>query len=383
FDDPSAWELLEKFGGGGDVKESDLRKCSLYVKFDPLVKPSLPRTPDKMPAPTHTVPRRAQNRPHEPVNTSLMNASGVEESICLMGTPPRVSRRRSILTQRRMNTSVAQTITEEDSVKPVDLLFSIDGEADTDKFAGDSAHQGDGPAATLVQVEEDVKYTESEWRKLQQILAMQYEGQLLAREREFATQLDQKEAKIKQLQEHVDKVKGEKKSLSDSVVSMKSVVAEYEKTLNVLIAAKEKATEDAKKEVDAMKKERDQAIEDAQALESSFSEFHRRYEKLKATLEGFKKNEEVLKNTVKSWQEKVKAADENLIKVKAKAEEKIKEVVDVLEKTKADKLRLEAELKRNQVQLHSLENTVEQKNKEVKELTEICESLISQVGGSK
>ena len=35
------------------TKETDLRKCSLYVKFDPLVKPALPKTPDKMPAPMH------------------------------------------------------------------------------------------------------------------------------------------------------------------------------------------------------------------------------------------------------------------------------------------------------------------------------------------
>ena len=35
------------------TKETDLRKCSLYVKFDPLVKSALPKTPDKMPAPMH------------------------------------------------------------------------------------------------------------------------------------------------------------------------------------------------------------------------------------------------------------------------------------------------------------------------------------------
>lgn len=42
-----------------------------------------------------------------------------------MGTPPRVSRRRSILNQRRLNASVSQTITEEENA--VDLLFCIDG----------------------------------------------------------------------------------------------------------------------------------------------------------------------------------------------------------------------------------------------------------------
>ena len=44
-----------------------------------------------------------------------------------MGTPPRVSRRRSVLNQRRLNASVSQTIAEEEHAKPVDLLFSFDG----------------------------------------------------------------------------------------------------------------------------------------------------------------------------------------------------------------------------------------------------------------
>ena len=36
-------------------------------------------------------------------------------------------------------------------------------------------------------------------------------------------------------------------------------------------------------------------------------------------------NEETLKKTVKMWQEKVKVSEENMAKVKAKAEEKIAE----------------------------------------------------------
>jgi hypothetical protein len=54
-----------------------------------------------------------------------------------MGTPPRVARRRSTLAQRRMNASVAATITEEEHVQPVDLFFSLDG----DFNAGASSHE--------------------------------------------------------------------------------------------------------------------------------------------------------------------------------------------------------------------------------------------------
>ncbi|XP_076434557.1 uncharacterized protein LOC143274584 [Babylonia areolata] len=381
FSDPAALDLLEQFGGTGETKETDLRKCSLYVKFDPLVKPTLPKTPEKMPAPMHAAPRRAGARQHDLLNFSQLNTSQVntsvgEESICLLGTPPKINRRRSVLSQRRMNTSsVSQTITEEESAKPVDLLFSLDGDTSEDRFLNDPSKKSETTSSALVEVEEGARYTESQWQELQQQLAMQYEGQMLARERKLTAQLDKQ-------QQQLDTVTAEKLKLSEKIGAMASCVEEYEKTLNMLIMTKEKSSVESKSQVEELKKERDQALEDVQALENSFSEFHRRYEKLKQTLDGFRKNETTLKETVKMWQEKVKASEENMAKVKAKAEEKIKEMLSAKEKKEADMARVEAELKRTKLQVQSLESTLEQKRQENKDLTELCDTLIAQVGGS-
>lgn len=57
----------------------------------------------------------------------MVHSLSAEESICLMGTPPRVARRRSIMNPRRISTTVSEAIREEEYAKPVDLLFSIDG----------------------------------------------------------------------------------------------------------------------------------------------------------------------------------------------------------------------------------------------------------------
>ena len=65
------------------------------------------------------------------------------------------------------------------------------------------------------------KYTESQWQRLQQTLAMQYEGEMLARERKFASQLEEMTATATQLQGELTKAKAEKATLHENVLSMK------------------------------------------------------------------------------------------------------------------------------------------------------------------
>ena len=65
------------------------------------------------------------------------------------------------------------------------------------------------------------KYTETQWQRLQQTLAMQYEGQLLAREQKFASQLDEMMATVTQLQGEVARGKAEKAKLQENILSMK------------------------------------------------------------------------------------------------------------------------------------------------------------------
>ena len=83
--------------------------------------------------------------------------------------------------------------------------------------------------ATLVVIEWDVvqvaKYTESQWKELQQTLAMQYEGQILARERSFASQLEEKAAQLARLQKQLDALKAEKQNMSGNLASMQSVTS--------------------------------------------------------------------------------------------------------------------------------------------------------------
>ena len=64
-------------------------------------------------------------------------------------------------------------------------------------------------------------------------------------------------------------------------------------------------------------------MEDLRAVESAFSDLHRRYEKSKAAVEGFKKNEESLKACVADYQQKLKKQEQRYQTLKQHAEEKL------------------------------------------------------------
>lgn len=65
-------------------------------------------------------------------------------------------------------------------------------------------------------------------------------------------------------------------------------IAEYERSLRQLAEEKARAEELAKESVIDIIAERDQAIEEISTIEKAFGDLHRRFEKSKQIIEGFK-----------------------------------------------------------------------------------------------
>lgn len=70
-------------------------------------------------------------------------------------------------------------------------------------------------------------------------------------------------------------------------------------------------------------RERNQAVEDLQSMESAFADLLRRNNKLKEAVESFKKNEETLKKCVTDYQAKVKKHEQRYATLKQHAEDKL------------------------------------------------------------
>ncbi|XP_034082607.1 uncharacterized protein LOC117552951 isoform X6 [Gymnodraco acuticeps] len=173
------------------------------------------------------------------------------------------------------------------------------------------------------------------------------------------------------------------------VMEMRRIVAEYERTIAQMIGM----PEDDQKEkslshhtIQQLIMEKDQALSDLNSVEKSLADLFRRYEKMKDVLEGFRKNEEVLKKCAQEYLCRVRKEEQRYQALKIHAEEKLdranSDIAHVRAKAMQEQAAHQASLRKEQMKVDSLERTLEQKNKEIEELTKICDELISKMGRS-
>ncbi|CAH1258283.1 TACC2 [Branchiostoma lanceolatum] len=177
---------------------------------------------------------------------------------------------------------------------------------------------------------------------------------------------------------------------------MKKVVEGYERTIQQMIDKLDHLEADrlkfefedkslTKENKMQLIREKEQALEDLASVEKSFSDLHKRYDKLKGVVEGLKKNEETMKKCIQEYQTKLKKQEQRYQSLKSHAEEKIEsanqEIDRVRKANQTEVMALQAQLKRAETKAASLERTVEQQAQENKELTAICDDLIAKIGG--
>ncbi|XP_067380677.1 microtubule-associated protein futsch isoform X5 [Channa argus] len=170
------------------------------------------------------------------------------------------------------------------------------------------------------------------------------------------------------------------------VVEMRRIVAEYEKTIAQMIEDDQKEKSLSHHTIQQLIIEKDQALADLNSVEKSLADLFRRYEKMKDVLEGFRKNEEVLKKCAQEYLSRVRKEEQRYNALKIHAEEKLDkanaEIAQVRAKAKQEQAAYQASVRKEQMKVDSLERTLEQKNKEIEELTKICDELIAKMGRS-
>ncbi|KAM8761390.1 transforming acidic coiled-coil-containing protein 1-like isoform 2-T2 [Acanthopagrus schlegelii] len=168
------------------------------------------------------------------------------------------------------------------------------------------------------------------------------------------------------------------------VTEMRKIVAEYEKTIAQMIEDEQRNKQTSQKALHDVTMEKEAALADLNSVERSLSDVFRRYETMKNTLEGFKKNEEVLKKCAQEYLARVKQEEQRYQTLKLHAEEKLdkanEEIAQVRTKASSENMALTASLRKEQMKNESLEQALQQKNQEIEELTKICDELIAKMG---
>lgn len=170
------------------------------------------------------------------------------------------------------------------------------------------------------------------------------------------------------------------------VVEMRKIVAEYEQTIAQMIEDEQREKSVSHHTVQQLILEKEQALADLNSVEKSLADLFRRYEKMKDVLEGFRKNEDVLKKCAQEYLARVKKEEQRYHALKIHAEEKLdranSDIAQVRCKSQQEQAAYQASLRKEQLRVDALERTLEQKNKEIEELTKICDELISKMGRS-
>ncbi|KAK4818436.1 hypothetical protein QYF61_013123 [Mycteria americana] len=328
-------DYLEQFGTSS-FKESALRKQSLYLKFDPLLRDS----------------------PRKPISGT------VETNMNIMTAPLQCGPVADLSKLLEEAEKPAASLQNEEKPKGLDLLGTLTT-SDTSPLIPDALTSDVAPlpfatsASTAVDAIIDVlKYSQKD---------MDAAVELVKRE------VQEKELETQEWKKKYDKLHMEYKEMG-------KIVAEFEGTITQMMEDAQKQKEFSKKEMQRMVEEKQQVISDLNSMEKSFSELFKRFEKQKEVLEGYRKNEEALKKCAEEYLARIKKEEQRYRALKAHAEEKLhqanEEIAQVRSKAKSETAALQASLRKEQMRIQSLERSLEQKAKENDELTKICDDLI-------
>ncbi|XP_058242644.1 transforming acidic coiled-coil-containing protein 3 [Hemibagrus wyckioides] len=315
-------DYLEQFGCS-NFKESALRKQSLYLKFDPLLKESPKKAAVDCSSSGFSLPRASLAiRMMEAAKSEVRQKSQQDSTKLLEDFPP----------------PAALPVDQDPAV--LDLL---------------ALTQAQGSEEVIVDV---LKYTQNDMEAALE----------KARKRAEDNEADLK-AQI------------EKLTLDNQ--HMLLIIPEFEAILAKTTAEHKQKEELAQAELSRVLQEKQLLAKELSDMERSFSDVVKRLDRRKEVIEGFKKNEETLKQCAQSYLAKLQKEEQRYQMLKAHAEEKIdqanKHIAEVRSKLGTEVSTLQVQLRREQLKVQSLEKNLEQKTKELEDVTKLCDELIVKV----
>ncbi|XP_067009539.2 transforming acidic coiled-coil-containing protein 3 [Anabrus simplex] len=170
----------------------------------------------------------------------------------------------------------------------------------------------------------------------------------------------------------------------EEIMVMREVVEEYENTISRLVCEKEEMEASHMLKVNALGGQMKRITEHLKVSEISFKDLYKKYETTKKVIEDMKENENHLKAQLNKYEEEIIKNEEKYQILRQHAMDELSNANRVIEAAKREHLiertKLEALLRKAELTSSSLEETLEQKKKEKQELVSICEDLISKVG---
>lgn len=161
-------------------------------------------------------------------------------------------------------------------------------------------------------------------------------------------------------------------------------IKEYEATISELKAELVKRSKKMDTSCTKTAQERDNVLEDLQSAENVVSELMKRNEKLRCTVIDMKKNESALRQTLDDLSIKLQTSERNFCHLRDSCEEQLirtkTEMEEAIKAKDSEVVCIQAKIRKLEVLVESLEQESEQKGKQIRELSSICDELIKRAG---
>lgn len=185
---------------------------------------------------------------------------------------------------------------------------------------------------------------------------------------------------LKQAEEREKALAKKVNEQNQNQLQLSIVMQEYEKLISKLTAEIETEKKYNKEQIESLTSEKDSALGHLTNVEAAFTDVHQKYEKCKKVIEDYKKNEAKMKSILNDQMETLKIKEKQLETVQALASKQLenahKEVERLKQTHEIEMTRLRALLRKTELKVISLQESLDQKIKENRELTTICDDLI-------
>ena len=245
------------------------------------------------------------------------------------------------------------------------------------------------PALNTTGLVEPLLYTQSDMDEVIKKAKFDLDDDVNAREIDWQKKYEELECKIKEEiamrelieQDHCGKID----CLRKDNIGMKQVLTQYEKTI---VELTENSHHDNKSNEETLAetiRSKEQLQEDLNSAEQNLFDAYKRIEKLKQTIDVYKRNEDNLKENSAELASKLQKSEDRYAKLGEHAREKIDGANALISKVRkqqeVDLAGLQAALKKAQNRVNNLELEIQQKNVENQQLSQICDDLIKKVSG--
>ncbi|XP_011310922.1 transforming acidic coiled-coil-containing protein 1 isoform X2 [Fopius arisanus] len=342
FKDPSSFDFFESQTSAKSTV--DRLRESLFIKFDPLVS---------------NVTMLPQGNTASPPNDER-NGDQDSESLPNMTTPKRNPAIAAIDRLLFYSPMPASAIQKHEEVEKIEVVEKTPEPVPVVDSA--MAKELELVRSTVLQLED------------------QLQKEKVERERE------RKEAE-KQRESFAETVSQLQKQLAQEIKNKNQinvVVDEYEKSISRLVAERERDKKSLDGEKSVLMEELQDTKDHLMASEAAFNDVHAKYERLKIVVTTLKNNESALKESLAENVEIIKALENRYEQIKTHAAarlEKANQDLDAIRKQHdSEMVKLRAILRKEELKSNSLNEIVEQKTKENKELTQILDEVIARVG---